>query len=139
MTSPFAACDCGLSMRRCKICGNGKRKPWRCCSDAALRSSVRIERRGAGDRDHLADSGRIEIERGKDLAQRLHGRGIKLVAVVDVEGGGTAGREAMLDQRVEFPREKMKRHVAAAIGVEQDQVVELAVAVEEHPSITGAV
>src|SRR5262252_8984081 len=106
MTSPFAACDCGLSMRRCKICVNGKRKPWRCCSAAAL---------------------------------RLHGGGIELAAVVDVEGSGPAGRETLLDQRVELPREKMKRHVAAAIGVEQDQIVEFAVAVEEDPSIAGVV
>src|SRR5262249_62360602 len=78
-------------------------------------------------------------ERGKDLAQRLHGRGIKLAAVVDVEGGGAAGRQALLDQRVELPREKVKRHVAAAIGVEQDQIVEIAVEVEEDPSIAGVV
>src|SRR4029077_13570794 len=87
----------------------------------------------------FADPARIEIERRKDLAQRLYGRGIKLTAVMDVERGGPAGGEALLDQRVELPRELMKRHVAAAIGVEQDQIVEFVVAAEEHPSIAGAV
>src|SRR5262245_9202912 len=58
---------------------------------------------------------------------------------MDVEGGGATGGEALLDQRVELPREKMKRHVAAAIGVEQDQIVAFVVAAEEHPSIAGVV
>ena len=56
---------------------------------------------------------------------------------MDVEGGGAARREPLLDQRVEFPGQQMERHVAAAIGVEQDQVVELAVAVEEDAAVAG--
>ena len=97
------------------------------------------ERRGGGDRDHLADPGRVEIETGENLGQRLHGRGIEFAAVVHVEGGAAAGREPLLDQRVELAGEKMKRHVAAAIGVEQDEVVELAAAVEKDPPVARAV
>src|SRR6266849_1038827 len=51
--------------------------------------------RGGGDRDHLAHSGRVEIERWKGVAQRLHGRRVELAAVVDIEGGGASRREAL--------------------------------------------
>ena len=85
-------------MRRDRICGSGKRKPWLACSAAALRSSSSLPSGEGGDRDDLARSGRIEIKRGKDFAQRLHRRSIELAAIMDVEGGGAAGREPLLDQ-----------------------------------------
>ena len=52
-----------------------------------------------------------------------------------VEGGGAARREALLDQRVEFPGQQVERHVAAVEGVDQDQVVGLLVAVEEDAAV----
>ena len=97
------------------------------------------ERRGRGHRDDLARSGRIEIERGKDLAQRLHRRSVQLAAVMDVEGGGAARREPLLDQGVELARQQVERDVAATVGVEQDEVVEIAAAIEKHAAVAGPV
>src|SRR4029077_2492472 len=93
---------------------------------------VLAERRSAGNRNDLARSGRIEIKRGKDFAQRLHRRSIELAAIMDVEGGGAAGGEPLLDQGVELARQQVERDVAATVGVEQDEVVEIAAAIEKH-------
>ena len=62
------------------------------------------ERRGGGDRNHLARAGRIEVECGKDLAERFHRRSVQLAAVMHVEGGRAARRQPLLDQAYRTPR-----------------------------------
>ena len=55
-----------------------------------------------------------------------------------VEGGGAARRQPLLDQRVELLRQQMERHVAAMVGVDQDQVVEFLAAIEKHAAVAGS-
>src|SRR5207244_10326920 len=60
---------------------------------------------------------------------------IELGAVVDVGGDGASRRDPLLEQRVEFFGEEMKWHEAAAIGIEQDEVVEALVAIEKDAAV----
>ena len=125
-------------MRRASSCGQRKAEAEFLLQrrGARARASPRPARRSAVDhRDHLALARRIEVHARKHRAQRQQGRGIELGAVVHVEGGGAAGREALLDQRVEFLRQQVERHVAAVEGIDQDQVVGLLAAVEEHAAV----
>ena len=68
-------------------------------------------------------------------AQREQGRGIELGAVMHVERRGAARRQTLLDQGVELLRQQVKRDVAALEGIDQDQVVAVLAAVEEHAAV----
>src|SRR6185437_15121291 len=61
---------------------------------------------------------------------------IELGAVVHVEYGCAARRKPLLDERIELLCQQVERHVAALEGVDQDQVVGVLAAVEEHASVT---
>src|SRR5262249_19746413 len=100
---------------------------------------LRIDRGGRSDRNHFAAPGRIKGERGKHLAERLDGGSIKLATVVHVEGSGAAGSETLFDQAIELARQEMERHISAAIGIEQNQIVALAVAGEENAAVAREV
>src|SRR4051812_13922022 len=54
---------------------------------------------------------------------------------MNVEGGGAPGRQPLLDERIELARQQMKRHIAAAIGVDQDEIVSLGRSIEEYPAV----
>src|SRR6266852_9782872 len=63
------------------------------------------------------------------------------VAVVEfgagnnIEGRHTMRGEAVAHETVEFLRHQMKRNVASAEGIDHDEVVRFAVAVQEHAAV----
>ena len=56
-----------------------------------------------------------------------------------VEGGGAARRQPLLDQGIELARQQMERYIAATVGVEQNEIIELAAAIEKHAAVAGPV
>ena len=93
------------------------------------------ERQSGADCDYLAHSGRIEVERRKNLAERFERRGIESRAVMNIEGRRAGRRQATLDQGIELARQKMKGHIAAAIGIDKNEIVSFAIAVEKDTAI----
>src|SRR5580704_3556613 len=77
----------------------------------------------------------IEIDALEHELQRANIALVKLVAREDIEGRHALRRQAVTDKSVKLLRHQMKRNVAAGEGIDHDEVVGLAVAVQEHAGV----